>query len=269
MVRPLNEPVLSRLKPVGEELLREITKRIVKAFRPEKVILFGSHAYGEPTAYSDIDLLVIMNGLRGESLIARDQNVAQVAHSAAMENGDIPIDVLVRSPSELSRRLKIGDPFFREVMLKGRVLYSRPGSNHRLDAKKWRGRMPEPALVAEWVRKAEADFSVAAHIVRQRKDPQPDLACYHCQQCAEKYQKAFLLQHSVSFERTHDLAKLNRLCATVDGSFLFIHDRLALLNPYSIEARYPGRVIEMPEAHEALAAVKKVRKFIREKMNVR
>jgi HEPN domain-containing protein/predicted nucleotidyltransferase len=267
LVRPDSKPPSPRTVPVSERLLREITRRIVEAFKPDRIILFGSYAYGKPTVQSDVDLLVVMNRLRDRSVFERDRRVAEVVRSADTGGDGMQMDVLVRSPSELAYRLRIGDPFFREVMLKGRVLYSRRGYGRGLDAKKWSNRMPEPVLAAEWVKKAEGDFSVAAHIVRQRKDPQPDLACYRCQQCAGKYLKAYLLQHNAPFERTHDLAKLNVLCGRIDGSFLFIGDWLELLNPYSTEARYPGRVIEMPEAREAVAALRKIRKFVREKMS--
>ena len=81
--------------------------------------------------------------------------------------------------------------------------------------------MSEAKLVAEWVRKAEDDFETATRIMRWRKKPQPDAVCYHCQQCAEKYLKAFLVLHSVDFPRIHHLPKLNELCASVEGSFVF------------------------------------------------
>ena len=269
IARLRTEYSLSGGSPIIELALREVTRGIVEAFKPDRVILFGSYAYGEPRADSDVDLLVVMNRLRGKSIFERDQCVSGLVRSSVFGHKGIPMDVLVRSPSELAYRLKIGDPFFREVMVKGRVLYSRPGTGRRFDIKKWSSSMPKPVLVNEWVKKAEGDFSVAAHIVRQRKDPQPDLACYHCQQCAEKYLKAFLLEHNVPFERTHDLAKLNKLCVQIDGSFVFIGDWLELLNPYATEARYPGRVIEIAEAREAVAAVRRIRKFTRERMGLK
>jgi predicted nucleotidyltransferase len=160
LTRPTIEPPPSGSMPVTERILRKITRRIVEAFKPDRVILFGSYAYGKPRVQSDVDLLVVMNRLRGKGVFERDRRVAEVARSAVTDRNGMQMDVLVRSPSELAYRLEIGDPFFREVMLKGRVLYSSRASSRRLDAKKWSSRMPEPVLVAEWVKKAEGDLSV-------------------------------------------------------------------------------------------------------------
>lgn len=268
-VMPSGKSISSRYTPVTPALLRQIARRIVDAFQPEQIILFGSHAYGKPTVGSDIDLLVVLKRLRNQSVIECEQEVGEVARSSVPPNGRLPMDILVRSPAELKHRLKIGDPFLREVVLKGRVLYKRRGSRCRIDAAKWRDRMPEPVLIAEWVQKAEGDYVSALHLLRLRKNPQPAMVCYHCQQCAEKYLKAFLLQHNVHFEKTHDLQDLNELCNQVDGSFAFITDWLKLLNPYAIETRYPGRVIESEEAREAIATMKQVRKFVRAKLGLK
>lgn len=97
-----------------------MTRRIVEAFEPEKIILFGSYAYGRPEFHSDIDLLVVTNRHRRKSVFERDRLVA----TAARPRG-VAIDVIVRTPAEVAYRLKIGDPFFREVMNKGLVLYER------------------------------------------------------------------------------------------------------------------------------------------------
>lgn len=106
--------------PVTEAMLREMTRRIVEAFEPEKIILFGSYAYGQPAFHSDIDLLVVTNRHRRKSAFARDRLVAKVARPSG-----VAMDVIVRTPVEVAQRLKIGDPFFREVMSKGQVLYER------------------------------------------------------------------------------------------------------------------------------------------------
>ena len=100
--------------------------------------------------------------------------------------------------------------------------------------------MSDPKLVAEWVQKAESDFETATRAMRWRKKPQLDTVCYHCQQCAEKYLKAFLVQHRVNFPWIHHLPRLNELCLQVDGSFALISDLLETLNPFEAETRYPG-----------------------------
>lgn len=129
--------------------------------------------------------------------------------------------------------------------------------------------MSNPQFVAEWVQKAEGDFQTATRMIRWRKNPQLDSVCYHCQQCAEKYLKAYLLQHSVNFPWIHNLPKLNELCIQVDGSFALINDLLETLNPFEAETRYPGYFADKDDVRIALAAMKEVRKFVRDKLGLK
>ncbi len=118
----------------------------------------------------------------------------------------------------------------------------------------------------EWIKKAEEDFEVATVLARKRKLPTPDAVCFHCQQCCEKYLKAFLVKHQITFPKTHDLLRLQTLCLTVDSSFTLINDLLEELNPYSVEFRYPGEFATPDEASIAFGAMKNVREFIRGKL---
>jgi len=103
---------------VTRKFLRAITRTIVDAVHPEKVILFGSYAYGKPTVDSDIDLLVVMR--------SRKQPVERArAISELFLDRHFGMDVLVRTPAELKERLRIGDYFFQEITQKGKVLYER------------------------------------------------------------------------------------------------------------------------------------------------
>ncbi len=95
--------------------IEELAARIVREFRPERVILFGSHAYGTPTAQSDVDLLVV---LRHEGKGTR--KAVEILNAI---NPTIPVDLLVHTPERLTRRLAQHDFFLQEVMEKGRVLY--------------------------------------------------------------------------------------------------------------------------------------------------
>jgi uncharacterized protein len=89
---------------------------VVHRFRPAKVILFGSYAYGEPNADSDVDLLIIMPPRRpiGPKIATRIRLACPRA---------FPMDLLVESPSYVRRRAGMGDPFMDEVTSKGVVLY--------------------------------------------------------------------------------------------------------------------------------------------------
>ena len=105
------------LRPeVTDELLASITRRIVEAFQPHKVILFGSYANGTPHEDSDLDLLVIMDS--EETMFQRMMRVDPVARVPFLS-----MDVLVYTPAEIDKRLAIGDFFIAEVLAKGRVLY--------------------------------------------------------------------------------------------------------------------------------------------------
>ena len=120
----------------------------------------------------------------------------------------------------------------------------------------------------EWVRKAEEDYETAVTLIRKRKRPTPNTVCFHCQQCAEKYLKAFLVQQRVMFSKTHDLRELRRLVMTTDPTFDLITDLLLRLNPYAVEFRYPGEEATIEEAREAVAAMKAIRRFARSKLGL-
>jgi predicted nucleotidyltransferase len=91
---------------------------IVQQFRPEKIILFGSYAWGTPRPDSDVDLLVIM-----ESDKRPAQRSAEI--SLACRPRGLPVDFLVKTPAEMTRRLTMGDPFLKGILDKGIVLYDR------------------------------------------------------------------------------------------------------------------------------------------------
>jgi predicted nucleotidyltransferase len=119
----VNTPVQQRLE--------EITDLIVDTFDPERIILFGSYAYGHPTPNSDVDLLVIM-----ESEDRPLKRSAQI--SKLLQPRPFPMDILVRTPDEIQHRLNIGDLFIQDVMGRGKVLYER-GVSTRVDSQSRRG----------------------------------------------------------------------------------------------------------------------------------
>ena len=90
-------------------------KQVVDRFHPQRVILFGSYAYGKPTDDSDVDLLVVMPH-EGHSAI-------QSAKIRQTVRAGFPMDLVVRSPSDIRRRLAVGDCFIKEIMERGRPLY--------------------------------------------------------------------------------------------------------------------------------------------------
>jgi len=101
--------------PVTLADIRKVVQRIVERFRPRRVLLFGSYAYGEPTPDSGVDLLVEM-----ETPL---RNVEQAVEIRMAVDFPFPTELLVRKPQQIAERLAMGDVFFREVVTKGVTLY--------------------------------------------------------------------------------------------------------------------------------------------------
>ncbi len=104
-------------KAVVEEKLKEITEKIVKEFQPEKIILFGSWAWGEPKRGSDIDLFILKESQ--ERRIERERQVQRI-----LRGSRLPVDILVYTPEEVERRLWLEDFFIGKILSRGKILYS-------------------------------------------------------------------------------------------------------------------------------------------------
>ena len=102
--------------PVTAEILEEITRRIVAALQPKRIILFGSYANGRPTPDSDVDLLVILETTQKPA-------ERQVAVSRLIRPRPFPVDILTRTPQEIEESLRKQDPFIQEILAQGKVLY--------------------------------------------------------------------------------------------------------------------------------------------------
>ena len=123
-------------------------------------------------------------------------------------------------------------------------------------------------LVAEWIEKAESDYRTAEREARVRQGPSYDVACFHSQQCAEKYLKALLIYHRVFFRPIHDLEVLLELALPVAFDLETIRDSLLLLNDYAVDIRYPGESATKEEAHDAVKSMRLVRAHVRQKLGV-
>ena len=103
--------------PVAETL-PDTVQRIVQVLRPEKIVLFGSYAYGTPTPDSDVDLLVVMETVS-------PPRERYLAVSRLLRPRPFPVDTLVKTPDEITYALETGDFFIREILSQGHVLYER------------------------------------------------------------------------------------------------------------------------------------------------
>lgn len=101
-----------------DRILKQIRDRLVRKYRPEKVILFGSRAYGSPRRESDYDLFIIKRTRRRPIDRARDV-------SRIFFDRNFGMDIIVRTPTEVKRRIAMGDFFIEEILREGRVLYEK------------------------------------------------------------------------------------------------------------------------------------------------
>ena len=117
-------PPINKRKRIPMRTIRAIAKHIAEKFDPEEIILFGSHAYGKPNAWSDVDLLVVMDMPKGDEF----EKSLEIRRSLPSLN--FGLDVVVRSRKIIEKRKRLGDWFLVDVTEKGKVLYER--SNRRM-----------------------------------------------------------------------------------------------------------------------------------------
>ncbi len=102
-----------------QKQIKSFGQRLAREFKPKKVILFGSYAYGTASPDSDVDLLVVMP-LNGNPV---DKSVEMRLKLQPR----FPLDLLVRTPAKIRERLAMGDDFIKDIFDKGKVLYEAPG----------------------------------------------------------------------------------------------------------------------------------------------
>ena len=119
--------------------------------------------------------------------------------------------------------------------------------------------------VQMWLDKANSDLKNADIILAaQTESPPLDTVCFHCQQAAEKFIKAFLVFNGKPFPFSHNLADLVAVCMQVDPAFAAIQRKAETLTPFAVEIRYPDDFY-MPtrqETQEAFAIAAEIKAFI-------
>src|SRR5262245_29655910 len=100
---------------VSMAVIRRYAREVAERFDPEKIILFGSYAYGQPHEDSDVDILVVMPAARNE--------IDQAIRIDRVIDPPFQLDLIVRTPKNLAWRLKEGDSFLQEIVGRGKVLY--------------------------------------------------------------------------------------------------------------------------------------------------
>jgi len=159
--------------------LEEISARLIDAYGPDRIILFGSRALDEGGDESDIDLLIV----KETNLRAIDRRVEV---EKILIDRKVPLDIFVYTPAEMRYLYSVGSPFVEEVMETGKVLYMRK-------------------VTDSWIKDAEDELASAA-ILRERERFKG--ACYHSQQCVEKCLKALVMEKGQKFTKVHDIVEL-------------------------------------------------------------
>jgi HEPN domain-containing protein len=120
--------------------------------------------------------------------------------------------------------------------------------------------------VLEWIAMADTDIEAAKFLTGMR--PQPaGVICFHCQQSAEKYLKAFLVSCNEAVPKIHDLADLNRRCVRHDEDFSSIEHQCIRLAGYAVETRYPYVLnLNEDDARIAIVDAVEIRRFISQKI---
>ncbi|TCL62323.1 HEPN domain-containing protein [Hydrogenispora ethanolica] len=122
-------------------------------------------------------------------------------------------------------------------------------------------------LVDEWITKAGHDLGMA-ELAIANKPEYKDLICFHCQQSAEKYLKAYLIRLNMDFKKSHSLIYLLDLLKAQENVPDSIYGTAEILEDYGVEVRYPGNGIELDQEdiHEAYQAALRIKEFVKEKM---
>lgn len=102
------------------ETIKKIVNTLLEKYKPVKIILFGSYAYGNPTEDSDIDLLIIKDVKKRR--VDRFVDVKKILFDTGIRTSVSPI---VLTNAEVEERLNMGDDFLEEIITHGKVLYER------------------------------------------------------------------------------------------------------------------------------------------------
>jgi HEPN domain-containing protein len=124
-------------------------------------------------------------------------------------------------------------------------------------------------LTREWVEKAEGDLQTAQREIRARKSPNYDSACFHAQQCVEKYLKARLQEAGIHFPHTHDLVSLLGLALALQPLWAGLRDSAKILTQHAVKARYPGSWVTRAQARDAVVRCQEIRVMVRQSLGLR
>ena len=108
-------PTVDKRRRIPQKAIDQVVQQIVEKFKPQKIILFGSYARGNPRPESDVDLLVVMDTPLKES-----KQSLEIRRYLDVLFG---LDLIVHTPKRLKERVDMGDWFLRDILKEGKVLY--------------------------------------------------------------------------------------------------------------------------------------------------
>ena len=211
------------------------------------------HAYGTPKEHSDVDLLVVMPVSNSEARQQASEIRERIPRRFSM-------DLIVRSPEDIAYRLSYNDWFLREVTEKGEVLYE--SENFYIKPHKKENIEMNP-ITMEWVELAEEDYIIAKLIQREQLAMRNGM-CFHAQQCAEKYLKAWLQENNIPIRRTHNLEELLNLILPTVPAWSSWKAELSKLSEHAVETRPLGKMPTAADAKQAMETCEKIREAVRE-----
>lgn len=122
-------------------------------------------------------------------------------------------------------------------------------------------------LLKEWIYTAEVDLKTSKQLLRSENEILTESICFHCQQCAEKYLKVFLIFHDYNPPKVHDLERLVELCANFDNEFRDLDT--GNLTDYGVSVRYADFFVpSLLDAQESLEIAEKVKEFVNTKIGI-
>jgi predicted nucleotidyltransferase len=110
-------PNINQRRHIPAQAIDDVARQIIEKFKPQKIVLFGSYARRQPRPESDVDLLVVM-----DTSLTETEQAVRILQAIEYHFG---LDLLVRTPDNLAHRLRLGDPFLREIIAEGAVIYER------------------------------------------------------------------------------------------------------------------------------------------------
>jgi HEPN domain-containing protein/predicted nucleotidyltransferase len=230
--------------PIDEALVERMRDRLIEACDPQYLYLFGSVARGEETPESDVDLLVVTTPSAGTTV---SETAAQL-RSLIREDG-LSIDLIVQTPEQFRRQLRLPGFIARTARQDGRLLHS----TEPLPP------MPDPEYhdaAHEWYEQGDRDRRMA-RLLLSADPPELGGVAFHSQQAVEKYFKAILTLHREEPPYTHDLGELLDQIEQYEEEFGAFRSAAEKMSPFAVAVRYPNPE-NVPTEEEARGLVERV-----------